>query len=295
MRILLVIGSLLITSPIYSSDLLQRIDAKVAVIDKTQTETIQKQELAEIVKNEIVNNTTEFSNQFKLDVNLDINTLDVNTPEISDFEYGIRELDKALLSNQEKEILRSMPSIQYPQQVIFPFIETIDNDPEIYWVDIRWANIVTMKEEIKDKDIKLAIFGVYEGTSIYNNFDLAEAKKKGFLVRGFPFYSKEFEIVYQAFKEVRPDVPIGFIVVNHPSLADWLASFTIKPDCWVLFNVGTFNSNWRKVKSWFGNTPVIANLNFGVNSGQKYNSYEYKVCIGQLRDVGFSGSIWWRR
>ena len=220
---------------------------------------------------------------------------------VYDFGYQARALsdtaDVVKASEAMKKMLRLLPIKQYPA-VVFPFIETTNDDPGIYWVDVsHFVNIVQMREEIKNKDIKLAVLGLGPKiTSGYNNVDMVE---KGLTVKDFALSGKEFGIVYQAFKEIRPDVPVGFIAIMHPTLQAWLDSFSVQPDCWLLFNVDGYDANWQKIKRrWFANKPVIADLNFGGNVGvgtrRKYGTDEYRACIEKLKVVGFSGGIFWR-
>ena len=296
MKTLLIIGLLLIASPLYSATLEERIDARILLIDKTQTETAQKEAVSKIVNEEVAAEVQEFAKKIEP---IKIDTLDLVKLYIEIYDFGsqTRELNKAfeqtISSEKIKEVARLIPSKQYPV-VEFPFIETTNDDPEIYWVDVsRWTNIVKMKEEIANKKIKLVILGIgNQVESSYNNFDLAQG---GVQNKDFPLFGKEFEIVYQAFKEVRPDVPVGFIAVMHPTLQTWLDSFTIQPDCWVLFNVSAYGANWQKVKNrWFADKPVIANLNFHNSTGNQPMDDSYNACVQTLRSLDYKGSIYWR-
>jgi hypothetical protein len=283
----LIAGLLLISSPLYSATLKERIDARILLVDKTQTETAQKEAISKIVDEEVSIEVADFAK--KIEPKLAILIYDVG--------YQARKLnkmvDQAISSEKIKEVLRLIPSKQYPI-VEFPFIETTNDDSEIYWVDVsRWTNIVKMKEEIADKKIKIVVLGVgNQQESSYNNFDLAQT---GVQNKDFPLFGKEFEIVYQAFKEIRPDVPVGFIAVLHPTLQVWMDSFTVRPDFWALFNVSAYGANWTKVKSrWFADRPVIVNLNFHNSAGNQPMDDSYKNCVEELKKLGYKGSIYWR-
>lgn len=255
-------------------------DIRRKVIDGIETDISIQEKKAKIINEEIMVDVQNFADKIKP----------------IDFGYQTMELNKIFLSVQEseklKEALRLIPSVQYPI-VKFPFLELTNDDPDIYWVDVsRGTNIVKMKEEIKDKPIKLAIFGVgNQFESSYNNFDLAQS---GVQNKDFPLFGKEFEIAESVFKEIRPDIPIARLCVMHPSLEAWMASFTVQPDVWILFNCSTFNANWDKVKSkWFTDKPVITTLNFGIGN-LEYGGKEYNDCIERLKGLNFSGNIWWR-
>ena len=163
-------------------------------------------------------------------------------------------------------------------------MDTILGDPDIYVISItKWVDVIKMKEEIKNRKIKLALIGGY-----YQDFLVSTQIRV--------LDSKTYEIVYQAFKEVRPDVPVAFGVYLHPSLQGWLNGFTIQPDCWVVYNVGGYNANWEKVKKrWFANVPVIATVPHGdKNPSGVYGDEEYKTFIERLKSLDYVGSIYWR-
>lgn len=327
-KLILIIGLLLFPSILSALTVSDRVNARIEaeigtdtqqrakIAEGIENDTTLREKMAVIVNEEVAAEVNAFAEKIKpieIDViqlvKLDLKTIQVMVASMSpvelegltiriyDFGYQARQLgitiNQTVESQKLKEIARLIPSRQYPV-VDFPFIETTNDDTGIYWVDAsRWTNLVKMKEEIKDRKIKLVVLGVgNQVESSYNNFDLAGS---GIRTSDFPMFGKEFEIVYQAFKEVRPDVPVGFIAVMHPSLSDWLDSFMITPDFWCLYNCGAYQSNWLKVKQrWFKNRPVVVNLNFRATPVQNMGSDEYKNCVQSLRSLGYKGLINWR-
>jgi len=305
--------------PIAKPSISDRIAVKEALIDKTQTETVQKEALAVIVDEEVSAEVADFAelikpipiDVLKLDI-LQLVTLPIDQikiilagidpieyPKLAiliyDFGYQARELNKTFLSVQEseklKETLRLIPSQQYPI-VKFPFLETTNDDPELYKIDVdKWVDIHKVQADLKTGNYKLVMLM----SETLNNCSLVELGDK---VENYPLHGKEFEVAYQAVKEV-VNIPVGFITVMFPDMEAWLSSFTIQPDVWLLFNCATLGANWTKVKSrWFRYRPVIVNLNHHFQyhdyGNQEYGSVQYNETIMNLKSLGFSGAIWWR-
>lgn len=249
----------------------------VKIADKTEDDTTLAVKVALIVDEEVSADVHDFAETIK--------PIDVG--------YQAREMNKVFLSVQESEKLKSglrlIPSKQYPV-IAFPFLELTNDDSSIYYIDTsKWVDIAKMQVEIKGRDIKLAMLGVtIVGGSKGSNWNATELVTK----------TKEYEIIYQAFKEVRPDIPVGFVAVMYPNLQEWLNTFTVQPDCWLLMNVDNYEANWTKIKSrWFADKPVIANLNYGFTFSegveQKYEGW--KEASNTLQALGYAGSIYWRK
>ncbi len=293
---------------------------KQKIADKVETDTSIKEKKSKIVDEEVSVEVAAFAKSIepiKIDVlKLDVLTLltlpidqikvvlagvdTVDLPKLAvlvyDFGYQARELNKTFLSVQEserlKKVLRLIPSKQWPA-VTFPFLETTNDDPAILTVDVsKWFDINKLQDTVRSGNYKLVMLM----SDLLNNCSTIELGDK---VENYPLHGKEFEIVYQAVKQVNPDVPVGFITVMFPEMEAWLSSFTIQPDVWLLFNVPTFGAGWQKVKNrWFKDRPVVANLNHHFQyhnyGGQEYGSVQYNETITKLKSLGFSGAIWWR-
>lgn len=221
---------------------------------------------------------------------------------VYDLSYQARAMNETFLSIKESEklkaTLRLLPSKQYTK-ITFSFLKITSDDPTIYYINVnKFVDIAEMQREIKGKDIKLAVLGVSsDGSSDFNNTALQEI---GAALQDLPLYGKEIEIAYMAFKEIRPDVPVGFpVAYNETTMQAWFTSFKIKPDVWLLYNMPTFGANWRKVKTkWFANKPVIANINhhwqYHDYGNQQYGGAKYNETIKTLQALGYAGNIYWR-
>lgn len=286
------------------------------IADKTEDDTTLKEKKGVIVDAEIFTDVQGFAATITptpIDV-LQLVTLSieqvrgvlagvnvVDLPKLAiliyDVGYESRELNNTFVSIQEseklKKVLRSIPSQQYPI-VTFDFLELTNDSTDIYFVNCtRWVDIKKMQTDIQAKNYKLIAFM----SNSKNNTSIVEL---GGSVKDYKTEGREnFEIPYMAVKEVRPNVPVGFITVMFPEMETWLSSFTIQPDCWLLFNVPVFGANWTKIKTrWFKDRPVIANLNHHFQyhdyGGQQLGSVEYNETITKLKSLGFSGAIYWR-
>lgn len=252
--------------PIAKPSISDRIAVKEALIDKTQTETIQAEEMAVIVDEE----TTAFAEQ-------------INKTFLS-----------VSVSEELKDNLRATKVKQYPV-LEFPFLNITSDDPEIFYIDAeRWTNLKVVQDEIRDGTFKLITVGVTKkGGSIWSNWKPAN---ETLTTKQLKSRAKEFEIIYQAVKLVRPDVPVAFVAVQFPNLQEWLNAFTIQPDAWLLMNVDNYGANWTKIKHiWFANKPVIANINYGFVFNEGVEQI-YDTKFGDiLKKIGYAGKIYWRK